>query len=274
MRRWVQIASALMGCLAGSAVADDSGLRVLDTGVDASAWEAVGRLDIDGRGFCTGALIASDIVLTAAHCLFDKRSGAQVDPTRIEFQAGWRNGRASAYRQVKHAALHAEYIYSDEVTPQRVRHDVALLRLVRPIRNTTINPFETAVHPAKGARVGVVSYGRSRAEAPSLQEFCEVLGRQEGVLITTCTVDFGSSGAPIFSFDSGAAIIVSVVSAKAEVEGQKISLGTDLSGALAAIHKALARQNRSFVSAIPSVRQTTIEESRSTMGAKFIRPVP
>lgn len=271
MHGWIYTA-AIAGCLASASVADDAELRSLETGVDASAWEAVGRLDIDGTGFCTGALIAPDVVLTAAHCLFDKRSGAQIDPTGIEFLAGWRNGRASAYRRVKRAALHQDYTYGDVVAAHRVRHDLALLQLVRPIRNTTIEPFETAVQPAKGEKVGVVSYGRGRAEAASLQEICEVLGHQNGVLITTCSVDFGSSGAPIFSFEGEAAVIVSVISAKAEVEGQKISLGTELSGALASLHDALARQNRSFVSSVPRVRQTTVEESRSTMGAKFIRP--
>ena len=40
------------------AKAQDSGLKRLDTGEDSKGWEAVGRLDLAGKGFCTGALIA------------------------------------------------------------------------------------------------------------------------------------------------------------------------------------------------------------------------
>ena len=35
--------------VAGTAVAQDSGLQRLDTGDDGKGWEAVGRLDIDGH---------------------------------------------------------------------------------------------------------------------------------------------------------------------------------------------------------------------------------
>lgn len=259
--------------LSSSASAQSSELKRLNTGDESRGWEAVGRLDVAGKGFCTGALIAPDLVLTAAHCLFDRDTGERVNPQSMEFLAGWRDGRASAYRKVRRAVFHPEYAYNGTATTGRVRNDLALIELDRPIRNTRVIPFETAQRPAKGDKIGVVSYALDRSEAPSLQELCHVMARQKGVLVMSCDVNFGSSGAPVFTMSGDTPKIVSVVSAKAEVKGIPVSLGTALASPLALLRAELAAgRGRLSVSGLNTSRDAKLKTQRAISGAKFVKP--
>jgi V8-like Glu-specific endopeptidase len=214
-------------------------LQRLDIGDAARQWQAVGRLDLAGRGFCTGTLVARDLVVTAAHCLYDRDTGTRLDPARIAFRAGLRDGRAMAERGVSRAVAHPDYVYHAGAAARRVRHDVALLELDRPVDTPRLRLFATGDPPGMGETIGLVSYARGRAEAASLQNGCTVLARQQGMLVMSCDVDFGSSGAPVFSLAGRQPRIVSVISAMAEVEGRKVSLGTPLTDPLRVLRKAL-----------------------------------
>lgn len=251
--------------------AQTTALQELSSGVDARGWEAVGRLDIDGKGFCTGALIAPDLVLTAAHCMFDKTSGAPVDPSRVTFLAGLRGGRPEATRSVRNAVVHPSYAHTGEASPELVRYDVALLRLDHPIRSSRIEPFEVSTSIRRGTEIAVVSYAQDRAEAPSLQEVCNVLGQQQGVLIMDCDVNFGASGAPIFRNENGVPRLVSVISAMAEVDGEKVALGMDLAEPIAILRLALEEDSGVFAAPPASARVVRPGE-RTNTGALFVRP--
>ena len=234
----MRLAGALLAAaLVWAGAATSQGLHGLQNGIEAAPWEAVGRLDIGGKGFCTGTLIAPDLVLTAAHCLYDRDSGTAVDPSRIEFRAGFRNGWSAATRPARRAMAHPSYIFDPQAGAAESARDLALVELAQPIAGP-VTPFETAEEVTSGAEVSVVSYAIGRSEVPSREEACGVLGSEQGVLVLSCDVDFGASGAPIFMMDGSIARIVSVVSAKGELGGQRVALGTSLTEPLAELRAA------------------------------------
>ena len=247
-------------------------LRVLMTGDDSRGWKAVGRLNVGERSFCTASLIAPDLVLTAAHCMFDKITGQRMQDREIEFLADWRGGRAAAYRGVRRSIVHPGFHMDDPDFAGRVAFDVAILELDQPIRNRSIEPFEMRMFAAAGTEVGVVSYAHDRADSASLQEVCHVLAFQRASLVLSCDVDFGSSGAPIFVIENGVAKIVSLVSAKAKLQGEPVALGAPLAVALQDLMELRAQGDGVFGRPDPVVTLLSAGEAHAATGAKFLRP--
>lgn len=259
----------LLGLAPSAAPAQESEMVRLETADDSRGWDAVGKLIIGKKGFCTGALIGPQLVLTAAHCLYDKSTGVQIRPEEIEFMAGFRNGRAVAYRRVSRAVAHPDYRYGALDKLDRVTDDLALLELSQPIRLPSLMPFETGATPVEGDPVDVVSYAQYREEAPSIQEACEVLAGRRDALILTCNVDFGSSGAPVFTVRDGVAQVVSVISAKAEVDGRKVALAVPLAEPLAALRAAL---EDSRAGSAAGGKGVSVLSGGTGSGAKFVKP--
>ncbi|WP_446728404.1 trypsin-like serine peptidase [Phaeobacter sp. QD34_3] len=217
--------------LPGGAKADESRQSVSTM----PGWEAVGRLNIAGRNMCTGSLIAQNLVLTAAHCLFDPATGRRVDPGQIKFEAGLNGQAVKASRRVAKAVLHPGYRFGNGGIAQ-IGTDIAVLRLDSPINSRDIRPLRLAWHADRGDTVGVLSYSHSHATRPSLQRGCQVLAKQNQTLVTSCRVDFGASGSPVIEVTAGhAPRLVSVISSKAAIGSRRVSLGTVLDGTLRAL---------------------------------------
>ena len=177
---------------------------------------------------CTGALIAPDIVLTAAHCLYDPQNGRAINPQRIVFEAGLDHGRAMATRAVVRAVQHPGYHHSRR-GPDHAGVDLAVLKLDKPISARLIKPLIPHARPDTGDAVGVISYTHLQRNTPILQHPCEVLARKNDTLVTNCEVEFGASGAPVFAVQGGAQPrLVSVISAKAAMGNRPVSVGTIL----------------------------------------------
>lgn len=217
---------------------------------DPYGWEALGRLDT-GNSYCTGVLIASDLVLTAAHCVYEKRTGQLKAADQLQFSVGLRNGNAIASRTGTQVVGHANYAPRGGVSAQNIRYDVAFIKLNKPISTFEAAPF--AVHSGirQDNSVSVVSYGRG-----------------QGLIAFNCNVNFGSSGAPVFVKEGSRARIVTLVSSGNNTTDGTIAYGMDLPNAIA----TLKRDLRAIPKAATSGRKRIqMSGERSSTGAKFIK---
>ncbi len=182
---------------------------------------AVGRLNLAGTGFCSATLIAPALALTAAHCLFHKRTGKPIPPDRIHFVAGFRKGKYLAHRRGSAVSVHEGFV-PGVATVAAMRHDVGLVILEKPIPETTIRPIpldRTTKSVRLTVPLTVVSYARDRAYLPSVERGCVVRAVEGRLLFTDCDTNFGASGSPVLTERGGALRVLGIISGIATVKG-------------------------------------------------------
>lgn len=247
-----------------------SGLIRLTDRDDLFGWEAVGRVEIGENGYCTGVLIAPNLVLTAAHCVYDRQNNA-IDATTLTFRAGLQDGNSIADSPVARLVAHKGYDPHRPYGADNIRKDAALLELAQPIPTAIADPFVLHRGSSKGRRVSVVSYGQGRDEALSWQKDCGVLGQDDGLIAFDCNITFGSSGAPVFVRDGTRARILTLISGGNMNDGDPMAFGMDLPPLVAELKRDL-RAAPVAQTASTGIRRVKVGQGGGASGAKFAKP--
>lgn len=189
------LAAALV-LVAGAAAAQDPERRMLDAD-EAANYRGVGRLNVAGTRFCTATLIAPDVIVTAAHCLYHPVSHERVPEDEMTFVAGLRLGETAAVRKVTAAVTQPDFAFAGIADSAGVRADLAVLLLAETVPEDAAPAFSAGDWEEEAGSLSVVSYARDRAQAPSIED-CIVEVVFGGVAALDCAVTYGASGAPVF----------------------------------------------------------------------------
>ncbi len=158
-------------------------------------WRAIGRVNFASRSqrsHCTGVLVSEQLVLTAAHCLYNSARQRWIPPSSIRFAAGYQRGEAVAVSAVNAYRLSASQGV-DGAFNNRADLDWAVLELTDPI-GAELGFLALADDTSEGF---VSGYPGLRPHVLSRTGACVPQPAGQHLLHAICPVMMGDSGAPL-----------------------------------------------------------------------------
>lgn len=177
-------------------------------------WTAIGRVNgaaYSKRSSCTGTLIKSDAVLTAAHCVM-RKDGKLRSVENIHFVAGWLQGEYVWHSIARAVDVHPDYKASDD--RRGLAADLAVITLANPVPDPLISPLPLVAVSEQYSEFAIVGYQRRRGNMLSAQFDCPKLRDFGPVVLIDCPVVSGLSGSPLLEKTDAGWVVSGVVVAR------------------------------------------------------------
>ena len=164
----------------------------------APPWDAVAKVQTNTAIRCTGVLSAPAIVLTAAHCLYNRLTRAMLQPVSLHVLFGYERGAFRWQRQVARVDVGTGFAGTG---PQPQQSDWARLELTESVPVPPLSVFKGEV--AAGTRVALAGYNQDRAQLLMVDPDCRVKRVGGRFVVHDCAGTRGTSGGPLLTQDDG-----------------------------------------------------------------------
>ncbi len=187
-------------------------------------WTALGRINREIGGHCTGALVAPDLVLTAAHCLYNFKDERWTIPIEVHFVAGYHRGKYSEHAKATAFTISPKWVPSRAKNESNIGNDWALMELdhsfdVEPVELSS-RSFQEMKEAAAEGELTIAGYNGDYAEILTEDSGCRLVSKAEKgrLLLHDCDATYGSSGAPLLLETEDGPEIIGLQSAVVELE--------------------------------------------------------
>jgi protease YdgD len=179
-------------------------------------WYVIGKLRVTGQQSCTATLVGPNTIITAAHCIYNRKTKAYFQPSDIHFLAGAQQKTLVAQSVATSYTVATKHLPEGQFDEKALLTDWALVTLKEPI-GCMLGALKIAA-PEQATKHKLMTAGYPMSDSSQLNAATQCLfalppKRGSMIRLKNCALEHGDSGAALLATHDKKTRIIGVISA-------------------------------------------------------------